>query len=45
MKMLKRVLALMLSVLAVFVIGYLLFTCSRLADTQQEAAYEQTVSY
>ena len=43
MKTVRRVLAVLLLIVAVFVVGYLCFTGSRLATTQEEAAYEQTV--
>lgn len=45
MKTVRRVLAILLLIVAVFVVGYLMFTGSRLAATQEntEAAYEQTV--
>lgn len=45
MKTLKRVLAIVLSVLAVLAIGYLLFTCSRVNEAEDETSgveYEQT---
>ena len=45
MKTVRRILAVLLLVVVVVAVGYLFFTGSRLADTQQEAAYEQTVSY
>ena len=45
MKTVRRILAVLLLVFVVLAVGYLFFTGSRLADTQQEAAYEQTVSY
>lgn len=45
MKTVRRILAVLLLVVVVLAVGYLVFTGSRLADTQQEAAYEQTVSY
>ena len=45
MKTVKRVLAILLLVVVVLAVGYLCFTGSRLAATQEntEAAYEQTV--
>ena len=45
MKTVKRVLAIVLLVVVVLAVGYLCFTGSRLAATQEntEAAYEQTV--
>ncbi len=45
MKTVRRILAVLLLVVVVLAVGYLYYTGSRLADTQQEAAYEQTVSY
>lgn len=45
MKTVRRILAVLLLVVVVLAVGYLCYTGSRLADTQQEAAYEQTVSY
>ena len=45
MKTVRRILAVLLLVVVVLAVGYLFYTGSRLADTQQEAAYEQTVSY
>ena len=45
MKTVRRILAVLLLVVVLLAVGYLFFTGSRLADTQQEAAYEQTVSY
>lgn len=45
MKTVRRIFAVLLLVVVVLAVGYLFFTGSRLADTQQEAAYEQTVSY
>lgn len=45
MKTFKRILAVVLLIVVVLAVGYLCYTGSRLADTQQEAAYEQTVSY
>lgn len=43
MKTVRRVLAVLLLIVAVFVVGYLCYTGSRLTATQEEAAYEQTV--
>ena len=45
MKTVKRVLAIVLLVVVVPAVGYLCFTGSRLAATQEntEAAYEQTI--
>ena len=43
MKTVRRILAVLLLSGAVFVVGYLCYTGSRLAATQEEAAYEQTV--
>lgn len=45
MKTVKRVLAILLLVVVVLAVGYLCFTGSRLAATQEntEAAYEQTI--
>lgn len=46
MKTFKRILAVVLLIVVVLAVGYLCYTGSRLADTtQQEATYEQTVSY
>ena len=45
MKTVRRILAVFLLVVVVLAVGYLFFTGSRLSDTQQEAAYEQTISY
>ena len=45
MKTVRRVVAVVLLVVVVLAVGYLYYTGSRLADTQQEAAYEQTISY
>lgn len=42
MKTIRRVIAVVLLIVAVLVIGYLCYTGSRLAATQEEAAYEQT---
>ena len=45
MKTVRRVLAILLLVVVVLAVGYLCYTGSRLAATQEntEAAYEQTV--
>ena len=45
MKTVKRVLAILFLIVAVLVVGYLCYTGSRLAATQEntEAAYEQTI--
>ena len=45
MKTVKRVLAILLLVVVVLAVGYLCYTGSRLAATQEntEAAYEQTL--
>ena len=45
MKAIKRVLAIVLLVVVGFAVGYLCYTGSRLAATQEntEAAYEQTI--
>lgn len=43
MKTFKRILAVVLLIVVVLAVGYLMFTGSRLAATQEEAAYEQTV--
>lgn len=45
MKTFKRILAVVLLIVAVLVVGYLFYTGSRLTATQEntEAAYEQTV--
>lgn len=43
MKTVRRVIAILLLIVAVLVVGYLCYTGSRLAATQEEAAYEQTV--
>lgn len=46
MKTVRRILAVLLLVVVVLAVGYLCYTGSRLADTtQQEVAYEQTISY
>ena len=45
MKTVRRVLAILLLIVAVLVVGYLCYTGSRLAATQEntEAAYEQAI--
>ena len=43
MKTVRRVLAVLLLIVAVLAVGYLCYTGSRLAATQEEAAYEQTL--
>ena len=43
MKTFKRILAVVLLVVAILVVGYLCYTGSRLTATQEEAAYEQTL--
>ena len=45
MKTVRRILAILLLVVVVLAVGYLCYTGSRLAATQEntEAAYEQTV--
>ncbi len=43
MKTVRRVLAVLLLIVAVLIVGYLFYTGSRLAATREEAAYEQTV--
>ena len=45
MKTVRRVLAVLFLIVAVLAVGYLCFTGSRLAATQEntEAAYEQTI--
>lgn len=45
MKTVRRVLAILLLIVVVLAVGYLCYTGSRLAATQEntEAAYEQTV--
>ena len=45
MKTFRRILAIVLLTVVVLVVGYLCYTGSRLADTSQEAFYEQTISY
>ena len=45
MKTVRRILAVLLLVVVVLGVGYLFFTGSRLADREQEGAYEQTISY
>ena len=43
MKTVRRMLAVVLLIVAVLAVGYLCYTGSRLAVTREEAAYEQTV--
>ena len=43
MKTVRRVLAILLLIVAVLAVGYLCYTGSLLAATQEEAAYEQTI--
>ena len=43
MKTVRRVLAVLLLIVAVLAVGYLCYTGSRLAVTQEEAVYEQTI--
>ena len=43
MKTFKRIFAVVLLIVVVLAVGYLCYTGSRLAATQEEAAYEQTV--
>ena len=47
MKTVRRVLAVVLLVVAILAVGYLCYTGSRLAAMQEntEAAYEQTIPY
>lgn len=45
MKTFRRVLAIVLLSVVVLAVGYLCYTGSRLANTSQEAFYEQTISY
>ena len=47
MKTIKRIIAVVLLIVVVFAVGYLCYTGSRLAATQEnaEAAYEQTIPY
>ena len=45
MKTFRRVLAIVLLTVVVLAVGYLSYTASRLANTSQEAFYEQTISY
>lgn len=47
MKTIKRIIAVVLLFVVVFAVGYLCYTGSRLAATQEntEAAYEQTIPY
>ena len=43
MKIFKRILAVVLLVVVVLAVGYLCYTGSRLAATQEEGTYEQTI--
>ena len=43
MKTFKRIFAVVLLIVVALAVGYLMFTGSRLAATQEEAAYEQTL--
>lgn len=43
MRTFKRVFAVVLLIVVVLMVGYLCYTGSRLAATQEEAAYEQTI--
>lgn len=43
MKTVKRILSVVLLVVVALAVGYLCYTGSRLAATQEEAAYEQTI--
>ena len=43
MKTIRRVLAVVLLIVAILAVGYLCYTGSRLTATQEEAAYEQTI--
>lgn len=43
MKTVRRILSIFLLIVAVFTVGYLCYTGSRLAAMREEAAYEQTV--
>ena len=43
MKTVRRVLAVLLLIVAVLAVGYLCYTGSRLAATREETAYEQMV--
>ena len=43
MKTFKRILAVVLLVVAILVVGYLCYTGSRLIATREDAAYEQTI--
>ena len=45
MKTFKRIFAVVLLIVVVLAVGYLCYTGSRLANTSQEAFYEQTISY
>ena len=43
MKTVRRVIAILLLIVAVVVVGYLCYTGSRLVAMREEAVYEQTV--
>ena len=43
MKTVRRMLAVVLLIVAVLAVGYLCYTGSRLTATREEAAYEQTI--
>ena len=43
MKTFKRILAVVLLVVAILAVGYLCYTGSRLAAMREEAVYEQTI--
>ena len=43
MKTVRRVLAVLLLIVVVLAVGYLCYTGSRLAATQEEVTYEQTI--
>ena len=43
MKTVRRVLAVLLLIVAVLAVGYLCYTGGRLTATREEVAYEQTV--
>ncbi len=43
MKTVRRVLAVLLLIVVVLAVGYLCYTGSRLAATQEEGTYEQTI--
>ena len=43
MKTIRRVIAILLLIVAVFTVGYLCYTGSRLTATREEATYEQTL--